>query len=405
MIVCVTTEHRFYRTTDGAVWTDGPFARPFWDRYLEVFDGVRVIARVADVVQSQPTWVRSDGNCVTFASVPYYIGVGQYLRKWWAIRQAVWNAVEPDDAVILRVPSPLAMILSPRLLQTKHPYAVEVVGDPYDAFAPGTVRHPLRSYLRWRLPQAMRRQCKEAMTATYVTSEALQRRYPAKPGARRFEFSDVQLDERIAAMPRGIASKKSWTLVTVGSLAHLYKAQDVLVDAVGRCREAGLDLRLVIAGDGKYRQQLEARASARGIRESVDFLGQLSAGDEVGAVLQAADLFLLPSRQEGLPRALIEAMALGLPCIGSHVGGIPELLPIEDRVAAGDVAGLAEKIREVVTDPDRMRSMSARNLERARDFTEGVLREKRLAFYRYVRERAPLANRSRNVVSKQLVVR
>jgi glycosyltransferase involved in cell wall biosynthesis len=83
---------------------------------------------------------------------------------------------------------------------------------------------------------------------------------------------------------------------------------------------------------------------------------------------------------------MIEAMARALPCVGSTVGGIPELLPREDMVPPGDADALARKIIEIVSDPQRMQRMSARNLARAGDFQEEVLRERRLEFYRYVRE-------------------
>jgi len=59
-----------------------------------------------------------------------------------------------------------------------------------------------------------------------------------------------------------------------------------------------------------------------------------------------------------MPRAMIEAMARGLPCIGSAVGGIPELLSSEDLVSRGDAGALALKIMEVVSQPDRMTRMS-----------------------------------------------
>lgn len=84
---------------------------------------------------------------------------------------------------------------------------------------------------------------------------------------------------------------------------------------------------------------------------------------------------------------MIEAMALGLPCIGSTAGGIPELLPPEDMVPPNDAQALAMKIREVVSDPERMTRMSARNLEKAKGYHEDILRERRNKFYQYVKER------------------
>jgi glycosyltransferase involved in cell wall biosynthesis len=117
------------------------------------------------------------------------------------------------------------------------------------------------------------------------------------------------------------------------------------------------------------------------------FLGELPAGEAVRAELDRADLFVLPSRTEGLPRAMLEAMARALPCLGSTVGGIPELLPPEDMVSPGDVTALARKIREVLADPPRMSRMSARNLEKAQAYREEILQERRVAFYQHVKEK------------------
>jgi glycosyltransferase involved in cell wall biosynthesis len=132
--------------------------------------------------------------------------------------------------------------------------------------------------------------------------------------------------------------------------------------------------------------ELEAQVASLGLGERVHFCGHLLSSALVRYELDRADLFILPSRQEGLPRAMIEAMARSLPCIGSTVGGIPELLPSEDLVPPGDVVALASKIREVVTDSERMARMSARNLETAKEYRDEVLRERRNQFYRYVRE-------------------
>src|SRR5690606_2722669 len=114
---------------------------------------------------------------------------------------------------------------------------------------------------------------------------------------------------------------------------------------------------------------------------------QLSSGQAVRDELDQADLFVLASRTEGLPRAVIEAMARGLPCIGTSVGGIPELLPTEDLVPPGDADTLARKISEVSRSPERMAAMSRRNLKKAADYRDDVLRQRRNAFYEIVKER------------------
>jgi len=192
-----------------------------------------------------------------------------------------------------------------------------------------------------------------------------------------------------AAGPRqGRQRTSPFTLLTVGTLAQLYKAPDVLIDATEICVRDGFDVRLVLVGDGQYRRELEARAARLRRREHVRFLGQLPPGDAVRAQLDEADLFVLPSRQEGLPRAMVEAMARALPCIGSKVGGIPELLPDDDMVPPDDVLALARKMREILSEPGRLLCMSKRNLEKAREYRAEHLHERRIEFYKHLRETA-----------------
>jgi glycosyltransferase involved in cell wall biosynthesis len=362
------------------------FPHRFWTRYREVFDQVRVVTRVREVDRPGP-W-RADGPGVSFVAVPDYVGPWQYLRRARQVRRAVAGGLGPGDAVILRVSSQLAAVLEALLRPAGRPYGVEVIGDPYDVFAPGAVRHPLRGFFRWWFTRQLRRQCAGACAASYVTESALQRRYPASPGAFSCPCSSVDLPEAafVPAPRQPRPAGGPWTLLFVGTLAQLYKAPDVLIDAVASCRAGGLDVRLAVLGDGRHRAELEARAQSRGLGPHAQFLGQLPTGEAVRARLDQADLFVLPSRQEGLPRALVEAMARGLPCIGSTAGGIPELLPAEDRVPPGDALALARKISEVLNDPERRAKMSARNLATAREYHEEALRPRRVTFYEHVRK-------------------
>ncbi|OKH38180.1 glycosyl transferase family 1 [[Phormidium ambiguum] IAM M-71] len=388
MDVIVVLEHHFLQTPDRAVWTQTMFPYSFWVRYLEIFDGVKVVARMGKVREIPPHWKRADGEGVIFASVPDYTGPTQYLFRARQVKQAVRSALNENDAVILRVGSQLANDIEPVLRQTQHPYGVEVVADPYDVFAPGSVKHPLRAFFRWMFTRRLQQQCDRACAAAYVTEHALQQRYPPANNAFSAHYSSVELPEQaFVPLPRSLKLEvHPLTLITIGTLDQLYKAPDVLIDAFAVCVKAGLDLKLVFVGDGKHRKELEAQAAKLNLSDRICFLGNLPAGEAVRSQLDRADLFVLPSHQEGLPRAMIEAMARGLPCIGSTVGGIPELLAPEDMVPPGNVTALANKICEVASHPERMAQMSARNLSKAKDYREEVLRDRRIAFYRYIRE-------------------
>jgi glycosyltransferase involved in cell wall biosynthesis len=394
VIVTVTLEHRFDRTPDGRVWTRNQFSRPFWSRYLEVFDAVRVVARVREIPSQESGAVRADGDGVEFAAIAHYIGPTDFVRRARDVRRQVRASVAAESAVIMRVGSHLAAMIEPVLLQRGQPYAVEVIYDPYDMFAPGAMTHATRPFFRWLFPRQLKRHCANAAAAAYVTERALQRRYPPAAGAYATYYSDVELsDAAIVSAPRTAdPAQKVFRLITVGAFDQLYKAPDVLIDAVALCRGHGVDVELILVGDGMQRGHLETRARTLGIADRVLFRGNLPAGAAVRAELDAADVFVLASRQEGLPRALVEAMARALPCIGSTVGGIPELLPAEDLVEPGNAATLSQKIAEVLADPARRSRMSAANLARTDAYRENELHERRLAFYREVRRRTEAAS-------------
>ncbi|MBI3548190.1 MAG: glycosyltransferase family 4 protein [Elusimicrobia bacterium] len=382
-------ELRLERTPDGAVWTRTPYSRGFWDRYLEVFESVRVVARVLDVPCSDPGSERVDGERVTVHGLPYYVGPWEFARRWRDLRRAVQGAVRPGDAVIMRVGSPIADLLQPGLAKRAHPYGVEVVGDPWEAFGPGAIRHPLRPFFRRWFARNLRRQCRHASAGCFVTRKALQDRYPLGPEAFCAAASDIDLlPEHFAQGPR------SWSrvpdplrLVFVGSLEQVYKAPDVLISAMARLRSDHEIPRVTldVVGDGRFRASLEEQARTLGLRGAVRFHGHLPAGDAVRRRLDAADLFVLPSRAEGLPRAMVEAMARAMPCIGSDAVGIPELIDDEDRVPAGSSQALAAKIADAAASTRRLEAMSARNFERARDYAAEPLRRRRTTFYEALR--------------------
>jgi glycosyltransferase involved in cell wall biosynthesis len=385
MMVSVALEHRFLRLPDGSVWTQSQCAWPFWSRYLDVFDRVRCVARVHDVSRLDGEWHRADGRDVSFAAVPHFIGPMEFVRRFRKVRAAVYRSLRIGDAVVLRVPGTLGHLAFRRLTAGRYPFGVEVVADPHDVFAPGAVRHPLRPFLRWHMARQLRRQCREACAASYVTAGALQRRYP--PTAYTINASSIDLAEgAFAATPRVFEPHTGPVhLVFVGSLEQLYKAPDLLIRAVAACAQDGRDVRLRIVGDGARRRQLESLASAAGVENRVCFVGQLPS-TAVRAELDQADLFVLPSRTEGLPRAMIEAMARGLPCIGSDIGGIPELLHSDALVPCGDLQVLSAKIRHVIGDAAWMTRMSACNLATARRYSASVLQQRRVGFYRRIRE-------------------
>ena len=381
-------------TPDGRIWArqeaDG---YAFWTRYLAEFDSITLLARVKPIETPPAGWLLANGPRVTVSRIPDFVGPFQLLCKWFSVRSAIRSAVRAPGAVLFRLPCNIG-VLAWMCLASGHPYGVEVLGDPYASLAPEAMDTRLRALWRWLLPHYLRKMCLGATSAAYVTRYALQRFYPPNRDTFSTSYSDVMTTHYsstklkrslIAGSSREYsACGKKHTVISVGAMEMLPKAQDLLIKACASCVQRGLDLRLVLVGDGKMRLSLELLAAEVGMAERVTFAGQLVGEDQIIGALDHADLFALPSRTEGLPRAMIEAMARGLPCVGSDVGGIPELISVDALVPPNDAPALAAKIYEVLTDSARMARMSKENLERVAEYSDEVLRGRREAFYRHL---------------------
>lgn len=149
--------------------------------------------------------------------------------------------------------------------------------------------------------------------------------------------------------PRGAFGKR---VIFVGRLDPV-KGATLLIEAMAKVLTTHPDARLTVVGDGSSRAMAEAKAADLGITSSVTFAGFQSQG-AVAAMLEEADMLVLPSFAEGVPVVLMEAMASRIPVIASRVAGVQEL--VEDGVSGfaippGDVATLAERIGQLMANP------------------------------------------------------
>ena len=344
MHVTVAIDARFDRTPDGDVWTDGWARHSFWLRYLMVFDEVRVLARVRDVSSVPGTFVRCTGPGVDFAPIPHYLGPWQYALRYPRVRSAVRRTLAAAEAVVLRAPATVANLAEAFLRPRGRPYGVEVVGDPLDVFSSGSVQTILRPMLRVLFTRALRRQCRGS-AASYVTASTLQRRYPASAGVFSTSYSSIDMpDEAYVDAPRPIRTPSR----PAGRVCRLAGTSLQGSRFVDRGRRHRRRQRLRSATHRRRRREASLGHGIVGCRarrrRGVRFVGNLPSGKAIRDELDQADLFVLPSRAEGLPRALIEAMARALPCLSTGIGGIPELLSVSELVPAGDAPTLATRM-------------------------------------------------------------
>jgi glycosyltransferase involved in cell wall biosynthesis len=170
-------------------------------------------------------------------------------------------------------------------------------------------------------------------------------------------------------------------VLAVGNLFTV-KGHEVLVRAVSRLGDLP-EAVVAIAGRGYLDEELRALASDLGVADRVHFLGFRK---DVNDLLADADIFAMPSLNEGLPMAMIEAMLAGKAIVGSNVGGIPELIDSEEvglLVPARDDRALAEVLARLVREPAlRERLGSAAEGRASAHFTAAAMAERYLEIYR-----------------------
>lgn len=383
MKVTVTLEVRFDVLPDGSVWTLSNFHRSFWNRYLDVYDSVEIVARANYVNEAGPKARRVDESpYVTFRPIPFYIGPWGYLRKWKDIRSTLKKVEEDAEAVILRVGSPIADILQPILEKKKHPFALEVVGDPYDTFAPGSLKSPLRPFYRWYFTRKLRQQARSSSAASYVTSVRLPERYPTPENALRVFASSIELQSHhLSQTSRDYTKTEVIKLITVGALEDWRKGPDTALKALFKLKEKNISFHYTWVGDGRIRHEVEGLAEKLGLRKHMTFTGHIPSGDAVLNALDTADIMILPTRGEGLPRAVIEAMARGLVCVATDVGGIPELISPEVMHPPGDHHRLTQILTDLINNKSILNQESAKNRMKAENYLSHKIQENRKKMY------------------------
>lgn len=388
MDLLFVTEARFYETSDKRIFGDFAFNEAMWSRYLEVFDRLVIMARLEEVRAIPNDKAEINNDKISFISIPYFVGPVQFILKLGAIKTAFSSTFPSHSAhaFIFRVPGFLGHFAAGECVSRRFKYAVEVVGDPAEVFEQGSFRHPLRFFFRWMFIRFLKWDVRKADWVLYVTKNTLQKKYPADTKAFKTFASNVSLPSILSSQsPKEYREKKTYQLLSVGTLEQMYKGPDILLRAIQLINSKSLNYscQLIWLGDGKYLSDMVELSVQLGISDCVSFKGNVSS-DIVFQYMKAADMYVHAARTEGLPRVIVEAMASGLPCVSSRVGGIPELLNEEVLVEKNNPELLAERIIELLSDSKKYNSASIRNLDKAADYRPEILAHRRRLFYKKI---------------------
>ncbi len=259
---------------------------------------------------------------------------------------AVVRDVAPDVVVSTQGYMNFALLLLRRFFPRSRLVVREVIGERY---LENSRFQPL--FYRWYLRQV--RRADRIVVQSDVACAEMRQRVRARPGQIVRVYNPVDV-ERIATLARASASPLAPPgphVVAAGRLDR-QKGFDMLLDAFAGVRRAGVDARLTILGDGPDRDALQVQAARLAIADRVTF-----PGFEVNpfAYFAAADLFVLSSRYEGLPNALLEALACGCPAVAFDCPrGVREIVRTGENgvlLPPEDVAGLRDVLIRLLRAP------------------------------------------------------
>jgi glycosyltransferase involved in cell wall biosynthesis len=378
-------DHFYYTDNNGKTLSKGQYHRSVWDRYLNHFDELTVIGRDGGFASQGENGINiASRDNVKFNLFHNTNSLKGLLSGRNELKQDIAKLVSDHDVIILRGISELGAIAYTQSRKQGKLIALEMVSCAWDELW----NHGswlAKTYAPYRFLLA-KKIAKNANATLYVTQQFLQKRYPTRADIVA-HASNVQITDDAFSQIK-ISAKKHYKIGLIGTLKNKLKGVDVALEAMRILKNRGVtnaSLHILGPGDPKPYQD---KINRLGLSSHVHLDGIRESGQGVWEWLRGLDLYIQPSFQEGVPRAMIEAMAQGLPAIGSNAGGIPELISDDMIIQKGDANMLADKIETMLNDEQLRSTQSHQNYETAQKYNDETLSKIRFEFWSNVKTMA-----------------
>lgn len=363
------------RYDNGIFFTQGGLADNITQRYTSIYGDLTIICRAISIKPDEKNLSRIENPSVRVNAVH-----SSSLVISGKDKQKIRETVEKSDGVIVRLPSIIGEEVFKCAKQLKKPVLAEIVTCPWDSLWNHSLKGKVIAPVMWF---KTRKSTKSADYVLYVTQQFLQRRYPTNGiniGCSDVELIDNKdniLEYRLESIDKK-AENDEFILGTLASLNTKFKGQQYVMEAIAKLKSDGKKIKYRLAGGGDV-SYLHSVAKKLDIEDLIIWDGLVPHKD-VFDWFAKLDLYIQPSEQEGLPRALVEAMSRACPCAGSDVGGIPELLQPEDifkRSSWNSIYSYLKKIRK-----DKLKANAKHNYVKAQEYTKTSLAPIREKFYK-----------------------
>lgn len=378
MKLLLILEHHFYEDKNCDIWCDRVINYDFFRRYLQTFDEICVCARLSYVETKDLKWQKASGSGIRFIPINDFQGAKGAFLNVFNIKSVIRKSIKEADVCILRTPSPISILAYEEIRKSKKPYALEMMMSAKGIFVGDRIYHKIASGI---MEKYVKRMCKKADGVAYVTKDILQKQYPTTGFTEVYSSINLDVDDFYKQKWNKEERPIEYIIISTGYMDNKRKGQGISIEAVKILLERGYNVRLVLVGDGRLKREYMDLVTKLKIENKVEFLGLINDKKEIKKRLVEAHVFILPSVSEGLPRSILEAMAVSLPCVASDVDGIPELLDTEYLVHGFEARDYADKVESLIVDWYKMLEVSNKNYERACEYSREILDKRRKKFY------------------------
>ncbi|MBR0351144.1 MAG: glycosyltransferase family 4 protein [Clostridia bacterium] len=356
------------------------------NRYLFFGDSISIFCRKKNVEENPKSTSRLSDEMqkkIAIIKCPNFLSIKGLLynnRKF--TKTVIEKEVKDADFCIIRLPSFLGRKALEICNKNSIKYVVEMVGDPFDSYWNYGIKGKLIAPIMYiKTKKALLK----AKNVQYVSNKYLQNRYPTK--GYSIGCSDVELKEIdnnvLINRKNKIVNLDNKGKIIIGTLAAIdvnYKGQEYVIKAIAHLKKKGYNIfEYKLVGGGNPNRLLNI-AKKYGVSDNIKIIGSLP-HDKIFDWLDSIDIYIQPSNQEGLSRALVEAMSRGCPCIASNAGGNPELINEKYVFKKKDVHEIVNKILCITSTNENMLIECEKNFEKAKEFATDVLDKKRRDFY------------------------
>lgn len=372
---------------DGPLFYDGEgryyeFAyHELLERYSYIADDITFMMRTKPMV--------GDGKftpvpeTIHVVSVPNFKSPKLYFTERKKAEAIVQKQIRKSDVVVLRTQSSIAQLALKYIRKYRKPYIIESVGCSWDSYwNHGMFGKFVAPYMYIKTRSAIA----SADYVYYVTTQFLQKRYPTHgktvccSNVVLEPLEEWTLEDRLQKIT-AFDPRKKLILGTAAALDTRYKGQEYVIEALKDLIEAGYNVEYHLAGGmtgAKENTFLMDLVEKCGMSDRVVFCGSLAA-NQMADYYDSLDIYIQPSKQEGLPRAVIEAMSRGCPVIGTNIAGIPELVQEQFLFRKGSKMDLVKALYRMLN--SNLSEIATENFNKAREYEKDRLRIKREKFY------------------------